>query len=33
MKYATVEGVIASFPRPILPTVQGEPDNQIMMFI
>jgi hypothetical protein len=28
MKYATVEGVIASFPHPILPTVQGEPDYQ-----
>jgi hypothetical protein len=28
MKYATVEDVMASFPQPILPTVQGEPDNQ-----
>jgi hypothetical protein len=28
MKYATVEEVIASFPHPILPTVQGEPDYQ-----
>jgi hypothetical protein len=28
MKYATVEDVIASFPPPILPTVQGEPDYQ-----
>jgi hypothetical protein len=28
MKYATVEDVIASFPHPILPTVQGEPDYQ-----
>jgi hypothetical protein len=28
MKYATVEDVVASFPRPILPTVQGEPDYQ-----
>jgi hypothetical protein len=28
MKYATVEGVISSFPHPILPTVQGEPDYQ-----
>jgi hypothetical protein len=28
MKYATVEYVIASFPHPILPTVQGEPDYQ-----
>jgi hypothetical protein len=26
MKYSTVEDVIASFPRPILPTVEGEPD-------
>jgi hypothetical protein len=26
MKYATVEDVIASFPHPVLPTVQGEPD-------
>jgi hypothetical protein len=30
MKYATVEDVIASFPHPILPTVQGEPDYQII---
>jgi hypothetical protein len=30
MKYATVEEVIASFPHPILPTVQGEPDYQII---
>jgi hypothetical protein len=28
MKYATVEDVMASFPRPVLPTVQGEPDYQ-----
>jgi hypothetical protein len=28
MKYPTVEDVIASFPRPILPTVQDEPDYQ-----
>jgi hypothetical protein len=28
MKYCTVEAVVASFPRPILPTVQGEPDYQ-----
>jgi hypothetical protein len=28
MKYATVEYVIASFPHPLLPTVQGEPDYQ-----
>jgi hypothetical protein len=28
MKYATVEDVMASFPHPILPTVQGEPDYQ-----
>jgi hypothetical protein len=28
MKYATVEDVMASFPRPVLPTVQGEPDFQ-----
>jgi hypothetical protein len=26
MKYATVKEVIASFPHPVLPTVQGEPD-------
>jgi hypothetical protein len=30
MKYATVEDVMASFPRPVLPTVQGEPDYQII---
>jgi hypothetical protein len=28
MKYSTVEDVIASFPHPVLPTVQGEPDYQ-----
>jgi hypothetical protein len=28
MKYATVENVMASFPHPVLPTVQGEPDYQ-----
>jgi hypothetical protein len=28
MKYATVEDVMASFPNPVLPTVQGEPDYQ-----
>jgi hypothetical protein len=28
MKYANVEDVIASFPHPILPTVQDEPDYQ-----
>jgi hypothetical protein len=28
MKYATVEDIIASFPHPILPTAQGEPDYQ-----
>jgi hypothetical protein len=28
MKYATVKDVIASFPQPALPTVQGEPDYQ-----
>jgi hypothetical protein len=26
MKYATVEDVMASFPHPVLPTVQGEKD-------
>jgi hypothetical protein len=33
MKYATVENVIASFPHPILPTVQGEPDYQTILAI
>jgi hypothetical protein len=28
MKYATVEDVIARFPHPVLPTVQGKPDYQ-----
>jgi hypothetical protein len=28
MKYTTVEDVMASFPHPVLPTVQGEPDYQ-----
>jgi hypothetical protein len=28
MKYVTVEDVMASFPHPVLPTVQGEPDYQ-----
>jgi hypothetical protein len=28
MNYATVEEVMASFPHPVLPTVQGEPDYQ-----
>jgi hypothetical protein len=28
MKYATVEDVMASFPHPVLSTVQGEPDYQ-----
>jgi hypothetical protein len=28
MKYTTIEYVMASFPHPILPTVQGEPDYQ-----
>jgi hypothetical protein len=28
MKNATVEDVIASFPQPLLPTVQVDPDNQ-----
>jgi hypothetical protein len=26
MKYSTVEDVMASFPHPVLPTIQGEPD-------
>jgi hypothetical protein len=33
MKYATVKDVIASFPHPILPTVQGEPDYQTIHVI
>jgi hypothetical protein len=28
MKYSTVEDFMASFPHPILPAVQGEPDYQ-----
>jgi hypothetical protein len=28
MKYTIIEDVMASFPRPVLPTVQGEPDYQ-----
>jgi hypothetical protein len=28
MKYSTVEDVMASFPHPVIPTVQGEPDYQ-----
>jgi hypothetical protein len=28
MKYAIVEDVMTSFPHPVLPTVQGEPDYQ-----
>jgi hypothetical protein len=28
MKYATVEEFMASFPDPVLPKVQGEPDYQ-----
>jgi hypothetical protein len=28
MKYATVKNVVASFPHPVLPTVQGESDYQ-----
>jgi hypothetical protein len=28
MKYSTVEDVMASFPHPILPTVEGEPEYQ-----
>jgi hypothetical protein len=28
MKYATVEDVMASFPHPVPPTVQGDPDYQ-----
>jgi hypothetical protein len=30
MKYATVENVMARFPHPVLPTVQGEPDYQFI---
>jgi hypothetical protein len=28
MKYSTVEDVMASFPHPIPPTVEGDPDYQ-----
>jgi hypothetical protein len=28
MNYSTVKDVMASFPHPILPTVEGEPDYQ-----
>jgi hypothetical protein len=28
MKYATVDDVMTSFPHPLIPTVQGEPDYQ-----
>jgi hypothetical protein len=28
MKYATVEDFMASFPHPVLPTAQGDPDYQ-----
>jgi hypothetical protein len=28
MKYATVKNIMSSFPHPLLPTVQGEPDYQ-----
>jgi hypothetical protein len=28
MKYATIKDVMESFPHPVLPTVQGEPDYQ-----
>jgi hypothetical protein len=28
MKYSNVEDVMANFPHPILPIVQGEPDYQ-----
>jgi hypothetical protein len=30
MKYATVKNIIARFPHPVLPTVQGEPDYQTL---
>jgi hypothetical protein len=30
MKYSTVEDVMASFPHQIIPTVEGEPDYQII---
>jgi hypothetical protein len=28
MKYSTMEDVMASFPHPVLPTFQGDPDYQ-----
>jgi phage gp36-like protein len=28
MKYSTIEDIMASFPHPVLPTLQGEPDYQ-----
>jgi hypothetical protein len=28
MKYATVKNIMSSFPHPVLPTVQGQPDYQ-----
>jgi hypothetical protein len=28
MKYSTIEDVMASFPHPVLPTLQGDPDYQ-----
>jgi hypothetical protein len=33
MKYTTVEEVVASFPHPLIPTVQGEPDYQTIHVI
>jgi hypothetical protein len=33
MKYANVKDVIAIFPHPILPTVQGKPDYQTIHVI
>jgi hypothetical protein len=30
MKHATFENIMASFPHPVLPTVQGEPDYKII---
>jgi hypothetical protein len=31
MKTPSVEDIIANFPHPILPTVQGEPDYHIIL--
>jgi hypothetical protein len=28
MKYSTFEYIMASFPHPIIPTIEGEPDYQ-----